>query len=181
MSMNDISIFHLMAQLSGKTGATCVLIGGFAVNCYKVTRQTADLDFLITREDFDKIAVELKKAGFELEHAEKVFARFKGNKYYLMDIDFMFVEKATLDKIVADSRIMSIGRQKFIVPSLQTLIALKLHAIKHNQNVRKYKDLPDIINLIRVNKVNHKNKEFRELCLKYGTEELYNTIMEALR
>ncbi len=175
--MSYPTVFHLISHLSNKLGVSCVLIGGFAVNYYKVTRQTADVDFLITKEDFDKISNELKKLGFVPARIEEVFARFKGNKHYLMDIDFMFVDKETLDKVIKDGKEISIAKQKFIVPSLDTLIALKLHAIKHNLKLREYKDLPDIINLIRTNKVNYKSKEFRELCLKYGTEELYKKIM----
>jgi len=171
------TIFHLISAITNKEGVRCVLIGGFAVNYYKVTRQTIDVDFLTTKEDFNKISDLLKKAGFELGYAQEVFTRFKGPDHYLMDIDFMFVDKETLDKIIKDSKETFIAKQKFIVPSLNTLIALKLHAIKYNQKLRVHKDFPDIINLIRVNKVNYKSKEFRELCLKYGTEELYNKIL----
>jgi len=34
------------------------LIGGFAVNYYKVARYTADVDFLIAEEDFEKVSNE---------------------------------------------------------------------------------------------------------------------------
>lgn len=178
--MANSTIFHLISKLSNKAGVTCVLIGGFAVNYYKVTRQTVDVDFLITKEDFDKISDDLQKAGFELDFIQEVFARFKSNKYYLTDIDFMFVDRETLDKIIKSGKEASIARQKFIVPSLETLIALKLHAIKYNRKLREYKDLPDIINLIRTNRLNYKNKGFRELCLKYGTEELYKKIIDSV-
>lgn len=172
------TIFHLISAISNKSGVSCVLIGGFAVNYYKVTRQTLDVDFLITREDFDKISEQLQKAGFELDSIKEVFARFRGNDHYLMDIDFMFVDKETLDKIIKDGNEISISKQKFIIPSLNTLIALKLHAIKYNQKLREYKDLPDIINLIRANNVDYKSKKFRGLCLKYGTQELYKKIAD---
>ena len=171
------TIFHLISAISNKSGISCVLIGGFAVNQYKVTRQTVDVDFLITKESFDEISEQLQKAGFEIDVIEEVFARFKGDDHYMMDIDFMFVEKETLDKIIKDGNEIAISDQRFIVPSLNTLIALKLHAIKYNQKVREYKDLPDIINLIRANNIDYKAKEFRELCLKYGTEELYKKIL----
>ena len=49
------SAFHLISDTINKTGVSCVLIGGFAVNYYKFSRQTADIDFLITEEDFNKI------------------------------------------------------------------------------------------------------------------------------
>jgi hypothetical protein len=66
-----------------------------------------------------------------------------------------------------------------MVPSLSHLIALKLHSIKYNPKLRLTRDLPDIINLIRINELNHKNPDFKELCLKFGTEEIYNKILEA--
>ena len=74
--MSYPTVFHLISELSNKSGVSCVLIGGFAVNYYKVSRQTADVDFLITREDFDKISKELEKAGFLPDRVEEVFARF---------------------------------------------------------------------------------------------------------
>ena len=49
------TVFHLISTVVDKADVHCVLIGGFAVNYYKVTRQTADVDFLITENDFKKI------------------------------------------------------------------------------------------------------------------------------
>jgi len=155
-----------------------VLIGGFAVNYYKYTRQTADIDFLITKEEFDKIADLLEKEGYKQDHSQKVFTRFESDGSYLMDIDFMFVDEKTLAKIIKDGKKISIAGQDFIVPSLYNLIALKLHSIKHNQKGREYKDLPDIINLIKINKVDVEARDFRELCLKYGTEGMYKKIIK---
>ena len=171
-------IFHLISDIFTKTKVTCVLIGGFAVNYYKVSRQTADIDFLITRDDFQKILGLLEEKGFKKDNIQEVFARLIGKESYLMDVDFMFVDKETLHKIVQAGKEISIAGQKFIVPSLNHLIALKLHAIKYNPKIREYKDLADIIDLIRINKLNIKDAELKKLCLKYGTEELYKKILE---
>lgn len=154
------------------------MIGGFAVNYYKVSRQTADIDFLITKEDFEKLSPLLEKEGFRKDYEQEVFARLFGSSSYLMDADFMFVDKDTLDKIIKEGKEISIAGQKFMVPSLNHLIALKLHAVRYNPRIREYKDLPDIIQLVRINKLDVKDSEFKDLCLKYGTEELYNKIAE---
>jgi len=174
------TIFHLISAIIDKTKINCVLIGGFAVNYYKVTRQTADVDFLITKDDFEKILVLLEKEGFKQKYTQKVFVQFKSKKSYLMDIDFMFVNKKTLDKIIKEGNKISIAGQKFIIPCLKHLIALKLHAIKYNPKIREYKDFLDIIELIKMNKVNVRTNGFRNLCLKYGTEELYNKILQSV-
>ncbi len=178
--MAQTTIFHLISEIEKREGVSCVLIGGFAVNYYKVSRQTMDVDFLIVKDDFNRICGDLKKAGFKLDYLHNVFARFKANNYYLMDVDFMFVDKATFDKVMKDAREISIVNQKFMIPSLNTLLALKLHAIKSNRKIREYKDLIDIISLIRANNVNYKGKDFKDLCLKFGTEDLYHKITDLI-
>lgn len=175
--MNFERVFHLISDVSHELNITCILVGGFAVNYYKVTRQTADVDFIITREDFDKMYPVLKKAGYKYNEMQNVFARLRSDTRYLIDLDFMFVDKETLDKILHDGKKITIIGKQFIVPSLNTLIALKLHSIKHNPKIRENKDLPDIVNLIRINKIKYKNLKFKNLCLKYGTKKLYNKII----
>lgn len=172
--------FHLISDIIKKKSIPCVLIGGFAVNYYKVTRQTADIDFLITKEDFEKISGLLKKTGYKKNYAKEVFTRFRSNGLYLLDIDFMFVDKDTLAKIIKNGKRISIARQNFIIPSLENLIALKLHSLKNNIKIRQSKDLPDIIDLVRINKIDYKNKRFKELCVKYGTKEIYNQILDMI-
>lgn len=49
--MDDRSVFHLISDFTNEQHVSCVLIGGFAINHYRVTRQTADVDFLITEID----------------------------------------------------------------------------------------------------------------------------------
>lgn len=176
--MDDRSVFHLISDVTHEEGVSCVLIGGFAVNHYRVTRQTADVDFLITKEDFDKISGLLKKAGYKKALSQENFVQLHSSHLSLLDVDFMFVDQETLKKIMKEGERFKIVGQTFTVPSLHHLIALKLHSIKHNPKLRLTKDLPDIINLIRINEVNVKDKKFKELCLKYGTVETYDKIVE---
>jgi hypothetical protein len=175
--MKHPTVFHLIADVFNKKNITAVLIGGFAVNYYKVTRQTADIDFLITKEDFDKISALLENEGYEKDYSQDVFVKLTSSQHSLMDLDFMFVDRETISKIIKDAKEIAIAKQKFIVPSLDHLIALKLHSLKFNLKLRENRDLPDIIELIRVNKVKVKRGEFKEMCLKFGTEELYNRIL----
>ncbi len=175
------TIFHLISSICSTKNISFVLIGGFAVNYYKVTRHTIDVDFLTTKSDFNKIVGLLEEEGFKQDYAQEVFARLTAEKSYLMDIDFMFVDREVLDKIIKEGEEVNIAGCKFIVPSLFHLIALKLHAIKYNPKIREYKDLADIIDLIKINKVDATANEFKDLCLKYGTEDLYHKILEKVK
>lgn len=175
------SVFHLLSRLSKKTGISLILIGGFAVNYYKYTRQTVDVDFLIKEKDFQKMSDLLRATGYKLDYSQEVFARFiSTNDSIIMDIDFILVDEETFDKIINDSQKTSIVGCEFAVPSLEHLIALKLHAVKYNPTLRLAKDIPDIINLIKINNLDAKSEKFRELCLKYGTQGIYQNILESI-
>jgi len=97
---------------------------------------------------------------------------------HLMDLDFVFVEKNVIDNVITDGKKMAIAGNEFMASSIRHLIALKLHAIKNNPTGRQLKDLTDIVNLIRVNKINAEEEELKKMCLKYGMEKLYKTISE---
>ena len=107
--------------------------------------------------------------------------QLKSQRLSLMDIDFMFVDQETLAKISKEGEHLKIAGQKFVVPSLHHLIALKLHSIKHNPKIRYTKDFPDIVSLIRINNVNIHDRKFKELFLKYGTKEIYQQLEETLK
>lgn len=175
--MDYAKAFHIVAKASKKSAVPCILIGGFAINFYKVTRNTLDIDFLTTKEDFIKIENALIAAGYAKEFATDVAIRFS-NKKDALDIDFMIVDNLTRKKIIEDGKTAEVVGEKLIIPSINHLIALKLHAIKHNRKSRIWKDLPDIIRLIQMNKINCKDNAFKDLCLKYGNEEIYQTMVK---
>ncbi|MCK5081850.1 MAG: hypothetical protein KAR31_02990, partial [Candidatus Omnitrophica bacterium] len=82
--MNKKSVFHLISDVTKKEGVSCILIGGFAVNYYRVTRQTADVDFLITKDAFDKIIALLEKAGYKNGLTQTNFAQLKSTQISLL-------------------------------------------------------------------------------------------------
>lgn len=177
--VNERSVFHLISDITHQKGVSCVLIGGFAVNHYKVVRQTVDIDFLIVKEDFEKISDALKEGGgYRQFSAQENFTQLESAQLSLKNIDFMFVDRPTLDSILKEAKPTPIAGQKFLVPSLNHLIALKLHSIKNNEKLRLLKDLPDIVSLIRKNNVDVEGAEFKGLCLKYGTEDIYRRVLE---
>jgi len=176
--MNYAKAFHLVAGASKNAAAPCILIGGFAINFYKVTRNTLDVDFLITKEDFKKIESALTAEGYKEDFATDVAVRLS-NINDGMDIDFMIVDEETRAKIIEEGKEVEVVGEKLIIPSINHLIALKLHAIKHNPKNRMWKDLPDIIRLIKINKVDYKSSAFKDICLKYGNMKIYKVIMKS--
>ena len=107
--MDYSKAFHLVAKASKKSAVPCVLIGGFAVNFYKVTRNTLDVDFLRTKDDFEKIKDVLIEAGYSEDFATDVTVRMS-NKKEMLDVDFMIVDDATRAKILKDGKEVKVVR-----------------------------------------------------------------------
>jgi len=169
------TVFHLVSAEFEKAKIPFILIGGFAVNAYKVSRNTNDIDFLIIDRDYTKVREIMERNGYDKKEENEVFARYHASDLRFIDIDFMFVDFQTFEKFLKESMELELAGKSYHVPSLFHLIALKLHALKNNSN-RQFKDLPDILALIKNNDLNINTDEFRQLCLKFGTVEIYNNI-----
>ena len=173
--MNYLNTFELVSAETQKKKISCILIGGFAINFYDVVRQTVDVDFLITKDDFKKILPVLREQGYTVARQSDVFVNLQSSNHRLLDLDYMFIDQDVFEKILKEGRQVKIAKEKFIIPSLNHLIALKLHSIKGNPK-RELKDLPDIVGLIENNNVNVNSKSFEQLCLKYGNSGLLTKI-----
>ena len=172
------SVFHLISNITKEEGVPCVLIGGFAANYYRVSRQTGDIDLLMTKENYNKVSKAFRDAGYKEVNNSDAFVNLESNQLSLMKVDCVLVGEDTLKRILNESQELMIAKQKFLVPSLLHLIALKLHAMKNNFKFCFVKYFPDVVNLIKINNVDVKGGKFKEMCLKYGTEDIYKRILE---
>lgn len=169
--------FHLIAEACERTGTSVVLIGGQALGAHGYPRLTLDVDFLITEDDFNPLPALLCEAGYREVVRTDVAAKFSSDSEDLIDIDFMFVDPKTFEKIKEEGKEASYEGRLFRIPKLEHLIALKLHAIKQQPKVRELKDLSDIVELIRRNHVDVASEAFKSTCLNFGTPELYQKIL----
>lgn len=169
--------FGMVAQACKKTGASVILIGGQAVGLRGYQRMTLDIDFMIMESDYEKLKPIICAAGYQEVVRTSVAAKLRAESSDLMDIDFMFVESNTFHGIQKESTLENFQDSRFLVPKPEHIIALKLHAIKQ-QAARELKDLNDIIELIRANKLNVSSDSFKSLCSKFGTPELYKKILQ---
>lgn len=179
--MNYPTVFDLIARKTQEAGVRLILIGGFAVNAYGVARNTRDIDFLISEEDYRKLEGFLSAEGYEENVRTDVFVKQTHKDGNAMPIDFLFVDPNTFEMIWRGGSETSISGHKFKTPSLLHLVALKLHAIKQGSKDRVWKDLPDIINLVISNRMDVASSDFMEICRKFGPEGILQKIQEASR
>ncbi len=176
LEMKFSNIFELMGQEFPKKKIPFLLIGGFALHFYGINRQTFNVDFMIHDKQFEAVKTILEQEYY-CEYKDSLFYRFqpKINKENL-SLNFLFVDKKTLRGLLEKGKKVILSNQEVVVPHLLHLIALKIHAIQQNSK-REYKDLLDIMELMRKNKLAPDHKEVRALFEKYGKPALFKKVL----
>jgi predicted nucleotidyltransferase len=170
------SIFAFLGNLFKKHNITSVIVGGYALIVNKVQRMTFDIDFMLTREDCEKIEPELLDIGYTVLSRQQAFLQLNGKKNGLRDLDFLITDKNTLNKIIADGKKTIIAGQEFNIPSPEHLIMMKIHSISENKK-RELKDLPDIVQLLEANSINPSKKDIKEIFEKFNEKNLYKRVL----
>jgi hypothetical protein len=152
-----------------------LVIGGFAVIAHGYARSTTDLDFLVRRAQQHEWQAQLAEHGYRIVHQQNTFAQFASEQS--MNVDLMFVNDETFDKMWKASEVKIVKGKEARFPTLEHLIALKLHVCKQNIPHRILRDMDDVLTLINLNGVDLRKDNWRELFKKYGTIELYEKIL----
>ena len=156
------------------------VIGGHAVIAHGYQRTTTDLDVLIRRSDLDAWMKALAKVDYEPVHVQRTFAQFE-SKAGNIDLDLMLVSDETFQKMAADAIMTEIQQTPVSIPSIEHLIALKLHALKQDLRHRRLRDADDVVNLVLQNRINLEESHWREIFEKHGTLDWYERIRKATR
>jgi predicted nucleotidyltransferase len=157
-----------------------LVIGGLAINHYGYSRDTSDLDLFISRDDLAAWLALLANLGYTHYQDGGNFIQYAPPEQNAWPVDLMLVQETTFGPIFAASQPANFFGVEARVPSLEHLLALKLHALKNTRFHRFLKDFLDVENLIRINRLDVKSQSLRELFSKYGTDDLYEKISRSL-
>lgn len=173
-----MDLFQRIANLSQELDLPLLVIGGHAVNAYGYSRTTLDVDFLIAVESFTKWRPALESLGYIWKGQTENFARLDPPETDppLLPIDVMFVSSETFAKLHLEKNELSFGDTKLPVPKPTHLIALKLHALKNPERLKKGKDLPDILNLISICGIDTTGEDFEAILQRYANDETRNLL-----
>lgn len=173
--MEHPTVFDHIAEASQKAGVRLILIGGFAVNAHGVARHTQDVDFLIDENEYSVFHDHFSSLGYQEIFRNNLFSRFENKASGVMPVDVLFLDDKTFKSIWDKGMEARMHGHVFRTPSLNHLIALKLHALKQGGERREWKDLDDIFKLVSENKFGM--KELHELCQKFGPSDAYEMIL----
>ncbi len=156
-----------------------LLIGGQAINTYGVPRDTIDVDFLIPSIDRETWKDLLETEGFKEKHDGGTFMQFSPPYGVKWPLDLMLVNEATFEKLHSQSREVACLGISTRVPSVEHLIALKLHAAVNGPKARMEKDFPDVIRLTRMTNSDPRSGTIKDVFDRYGTPELYERFLKS--
>lgn len=126
------------------------LIGGFALNLWGYQRATVDIDFLVNRNDMNKVRQIVEGLGFYCIHATENVTQFLSQKRR-GKLDFLHdFHPASLSMLEhAVHKTIFHGEQTIPVILPEDLIGLKVQAISKDP-VRTQKDMADIEALMNI-------------------------------
>lgn len=168
--MEILKNVHLAAA---SRGLQFVVIGGHAVGARGFSRATGDIDLMIRNCDREEWKTLLTGFGYQIFNDQAAFIQFEAPKVGLWPIDLMCSSDKTFASILAASTPARFGDVELPVPTIQHLIAMKLHALKSREPDRMGKDRIDVTELLRIANLTVDSEEFRQLCMKYGSMEIY--------
>lgn len=175
-----MEILRTIQAYGESRGLTFLVIGGHAINCYGLSRQTGDIDLLVDRARKNEWSELLTKLDYRIGQSDQRFARFRSVHLAAWPIDLMFVDSDTFSAMYAEAIEFELGVCKVKVVSIRHLAALKIHALKVYQEHRHLKDYSDLMGLLRHSSCNLAPDELKELCLKYADERLFSKLKNDL-
>ena len=172
-----MNIFELLDRESRTRNLKLLIIGGHAVNAYGYSRFTEDVDFIISKTARGGWLMALEAIGYQVQYDGGSFLLMHSPDASLCRVDVMLVNERSFAGMLAAAQTTELGGKSFSVPSLDHLIALKLHVLKQGLSHRLIKDFTDVTSLAQVNAIDVRSDRFRLLCEKYGSKEIYEKIL----
>lgn len=175
-----MNIFEQLAEISRELNAQFLIIGGHAVNAYGYSRETKDLDILIRRALAQHWTGAMVARGYTIFNEAPNFVQLSPPSQALWPVDFMLVHDETFDKMFPVSKPIDYLPTKPRIPSVEHLLALKLHSLKHAHLGRFLRDYHDILGIIQCQKLDPRSEKIIDLFKKHANMDLYGKILRAV-
>jgi hypothetical protein len=157
------------------------LIGGFALGLFGISRTTVDLDFLVHKDDVDKIDKIMKDYQYECVYSTENVSQYVSPVKIFGEIDFIFAKGKISIGIIDRAVSMSIFDGKMIIKVArpEDIIGLKIQALVNNpkRELNEYLDIELLINHFKKDfdwklieeyfKIFKLEKKYKEIRKKY--------------
>ncbi len=173
-----MNVPELIARLVADPRLPFLIIGGYAVAAHGYPRLTYDPDLMIPRSAAANWRTRLVGEGYEVQAEQATFLQFSRGSDDL-GLDLMLVSDETFRGLSTEAQPIRFGAVEARMPSLDHLLALKLHVLKQGLRPRVAKDLNDVVMLVLKNGLDIRAEKYEKLFLKYGNADLYAKTLQA--
>jgi Uncharacterised nucleotidyltransferase len=173
------SVLQMLMEISAEHQIPVLVIGGHALQAYGVTRQTLDVDVLVSEAQAMAMDAALHHVGYSQVARSEIFARYRHPSMVLADVDILYVDNETARKMSQQAQQSAVAETSCPVPALPHLLGMKLHAIRTNPQ-REARDFADIVELVRSNPGSISKDELHHLCATYAPEGIWEKLEAAL-
>ena len=174
------SLFEQLNREAATKGLRFLVIGGHAVMEHGFQRGTEDADILVSKDDRILWMEIPGRLGYTLFRDGGTFLQFEPADSSQWDLDVMLVPAGVFERLQASAKAAKLEGAAVVVPSLEHLLALKVHAMKHGKGLRALKDTTDVAQLLSVNRIDPKAAWLRQLFEKHGDLKLYERVVQLL-
>jgi predicted nucleotidyltransferase len=174
-----MNLFESIVAEAAKRNLRLVVIGGMAVIEHGYARTTTDVDIIVQVTDKDAWNELFESLGYRLNHDGGSFRQYLSREGTSWPVDLMLVNEASFQGMATAAKSVILEGAQMQLVSLEHLLALKLHALKHTRIQRFFKDFDDVIHLVSIHKMDLHSQPIRDLFLKYGNEDLYGKVCRA--
>lgn len=154
-----------------------LMIGGHAVTALGHARATFDLDLLIPRSSAQDWSTALAGLRYGKFSESANFHQYEApSDFTLPPIDLMLVDEDVFDAL----ELTKTNAEPIAVPSVEAMIALKLHAAKQAHRSESEKDWSDIIALFKVHQLSLDAPHLHAIVLRHGGQHAIDRIQAAI-
>lgn len=175
-----MEILRLLDNKCAAANIPFLVVGGHAMNARGVSRQTGDLDLAVREIDEPWWRKVLASFGYKVRYQRPGFVLYSPPEIGRWPVDLLVLDDRTFLGLHEAADRVSFRGSEVAIPSVQHLIAMKLHALRENWKDRELKDLDDIQQLMGIYGIEVDSEDFIRLCDKYGNEKIYERLKELL-
>ncbi|MEW6714766.1 MAG: nucleotidyltransferase [Nitrospirota bacterium] len=153
------------------------LMGGFAMGAWGAPRATVDIDFLVLRDDMEKVDAIMWSLSYECRHRTENVSQYVSPLQVFGEVDFLHAFRTPSLSMLqrAEERKMLGKTMSVKVLKIEDMIGFKAQAIANNRE-RITVDLADIENLINTHKSTIDWSMIEEYFVLFGLHDIFKEL-----
>ncbi len=177
--MDFESVFGLLLRNFEKEKIRYALIGGLAMHAAGYVRSTADMDFLVLKEDMPKVKKMMLGYGYEAFHESEDVSTFVSPLKPMGRVDFLHAHRKYALAMLQNAKEQRVleGKVPLKVVKAEDMIGLKVQS-SSNDPSRHNQDMADIEEMIKVNKGKLNVELLKEYFSLFGRENELSEILK---